>query len=54
MPVHRGRDGEGPYYQWGDSGKRYRYEPGDKESRDKARERAEKQGRAVRASGYRG
>ena len=54
MPVQRGKDGDGRYYRWGDSGKRYHYKPGDKESRDKARAKAEKQGRAARASGYRG
>ena len=54
MPVQRGKDRDGPYYQWGDSGKRYHYTAGDKESRDKARAKADKQGRAARASGYRG
>lgn len=54
MPVHRSKDGKGPYYQWGDSGKKYHYEPGDKESRESAKRRAERQGRAARASGYGG
>jgi hypothetical protein len=54
MPVHRGKDSEGPYYQWGGSGKKYHYQAGDKASRDAAKEKAEKQGRAARARGYQG
>lgn len=54
MPVHRSKDGTGPYYQWGESGKKYHYTAGDEESRKKAKEKAERQGRAVRASGYDG
>lgn len=54
MPVRRGKDGDGPYYRWGESGKKYHYESGNKSSREKAKASAEKQGRAARASGYRG
>jgi hypothetical protein len=54
MPVTRNKDGQGPYYQWGESGKKYHYEPGNKKSREQAKKKAEKQGRAARASGYRG
>ena len=54
MPVRRGKDGDGPYYQWGESGKKYHYESGNKSSREKAKASAERQGRAARASGYRG
>lgn len=54
MPVHRGEDSNGPYYQWGDSGKKYHYESGNKSARETAKRNAEKQGRAARASGYRG
>ena len=54
MPVHRGKDSDGSYYQWGDSGKKYHYEAGDKNSRERAKDKAEKQGRAARASGYKG
>lgn len=38
MPVQRGKDGKGPYYQWGDGGKRYHYITGDNDSRDKVKE----------------
>lgn len=54
MPVNRGKDSKGPYYQWGDSGKKYHYESGNKGSRERAKDKAGKQGRAARASGYRG
>ncbi len=54
MPVHRGADSEGPYYQWGDSGTKYHYKPGDRASRDAAKRRATKQGQAAHAHGYRG
>jgi hypothetical protein len=53
-PVHRGKDGKGAYYQWGDSGKKYHYEAGKKKSRETAKQKAEKQGQAARASGYKG
>lgn len=52
MPVHRRKDSKGPYYEWGDSGKKYHYTAGDEKSRDAAKEKAKKQGRAARASGY--
>ena len=50
MPVHRGKDKHGAYYQWGESGKKYRYETGDSDSRKSAKEKAERQGRAIKAS----
>jgi hypothetical protein len=53
MPVKRGRDSKGPYYQWG-SQKKYHYKPGDEAARKRAKRKAEKQGQAARASGYRG
>lgn len=46
MPVHTGRDSKGVYYQWGKSGKKYRGRG--------AKARAEKQGRAAYANGYKG
>ena len=54
MPVHRGRDYLGPFYQWGEHGKRYRYSTGDVRERAAARRKAEAQGRAAYANGYRG
>lgn len=54
MPVRRSKDGEGPYYQWGDSGKKYHYEPGNARSRRLAKDKATKQGQAAHAGGYKG
>lgn len=53
MPINRGRDKDGPYYRWGDSGKKYYYKSGDVKSREKARGKAVKQAQAIYASGYR-
>jgi hypothetical protein len=52
MPVHSGKDSKGPYKQWGDSGAKYHYEPGDAESRKRAEDKATKQGQAAYAHGY--
>lgn len=46
MPVHKRRDSKGVYYQWGGHGKKYR-------GKD-AKAKAEKQGRAAYANGYKG
>jgi len=47
MPVHRGKDEKGAFYQWGNQ-KRYYYIVGDKLSRNSAKKRAEAQGEAIR------
>ena len=49
MPVKRGSDDRGPFYRWGDSGKRYRYTAGNEASRKRARDRAVLQGRAAQS-----
>ena len=55
MPVHCGdKDSKGYYCQWGNHGKKYYYTKGNKESMARARKKAEKQGQAAHASGYRG
>lgn len=53
MPVHVGHDNNGPYFQWGGSGKKYYYKSGDKEARTKACQDAARQGRAAFAHGWR-
>lgn len=53
MPIHRGRDTKGPYYQWGNQHKYY-YIPGNSRSRLIAYEQASMQARAIYSSGYRG
>lgn len=52
MPVHRGHDFIGYYYQWGNRGKRYYYIPGDVKSENIARNKSYKQARAIYARGY--
>lgn len=52
MPVHQTTHNGKPAYQWGDSGKKYTYTPGDEESRKRAKAKAEAQGRAAHAHGY--
>lgn len=53
MPVHRGYDSIGYYYQWGNSGKRYYYIHGNVKSENAARNKSNKQARAIYASGSR-
>ena len=52
MPIHRGHDSIGYYYQWGNIGKRYYYIPGNVRSENTARNKSNKQARAIYASGY--
>lgn len=47
MPVRRGKDSKGPFYRWGQRGKKYHYRSGDKRSRSTAKTRAKKQGSAI-------
>jgi hypothetical protein len=54
MPVQPCSEDGKPGYKWGDVGKCYVYTPGNDDSRDRAKARAERQGRAARASGYTG
>ena len=54
MPVHRGKDSKGPYYQWGKSGKKYYYKSGNSTSRERALRKANTQARAIYSSGWRG
>lgn len=52
MPVQRKQDSKGNFYRWGKSGAKYHYTVGDADSRKKAEKKAQKQGAAARASGY--
>lgn len=54
MPVHTGKDKEGNYYRWGTSGKKFHFDPSSESSKSNAKSKAEKQARAIYASGYRG
>lgn len=47
MPVHRGIDSIGSFYQYGNQ-KKYYYIPGDRRSRYKANRNAKRQGQAIK------
>jgi len=53
MPVRRGQDSKGPYYQWGSQTK-YHYTAGNEASRKRAKQKAHIQGAAAEQSGYKG
>lgn len=48
MPVMTGKDNEGCFACWGKQGKKYYYECGNKDARERARRRAAEQGRAIK------
>ncbi len=54
MPVQQGKNSVNSYYRWGDHGKKYYYQANNKKSRELAKEKALKQGRAIHASGWKG
>lgn len=54
MPTRTGQDSKGCYARWGRHGKKYYYACGDTSARKYAVSKADRQGRAVRASGWTG
>lgn len=50
MPLKRCQHNKKLGYKWGDSGKCYVYTSNDKSSRQKAKNKAKKQGRAIEVS----
>jgi len=50
MPVQSCRKNEKPGFRWGKRGYCYTYEPGDMNSKKRAKEQAAKQGRAIKAN----
>ena len=40
------------YYKWGNTGHKYKFTPGDKASMARAKAKADKQGQAIHASGW--
>ena len=50
MPVQHRIDSRGRFYRWGDHGKKYYYNLNSVRSKSIAREKAAKQGRAIKAS----
>jgi len=53
MPTRAGKDSKGCFQQWGSQTKYY-YKCGDKKARERARKKANSQGHAAHASGYKG
>lgn len=51
MPVRLGKDEKGCFARWGTQ-KKYHYKCGDLEAAKRAKQRAERQGRAIRATEY--
>jgi len=47
MPVRRTTHNGKPAYQYGESGKKYTYTPGNESSRKRAKQRAHQQGAAI-------
>ena len=54
MPTDTGKDIKGSFYRWGNHGKKYYYTPGNKASMAAAKKKANAQGRAAHAAGYKG
>ena len=50
MPYMTGKDKKGNYVKWGESGKKYYFDPDDKASRQRAKAKAQKQAAAILAS----
>ena len=54
MPIHTGQDKIGKFYQWGKTGKKYYFKPEDKQSKQRALNKAKKQQTAIYSSGWKG
>lgn len=52
MPVQRNKDSIGCFYRWGNHGKKYYYIPNNKKSRMIAKNKASKQGKAIKAQNF--
>lgn len=50
MPLMRCTKNGKPAYKWGESGKPYTYTPGNEASRERAKNKAIRQGRAIKAN----
>ena len=52
MPIKQGKDKEGSFFKWGQSGKKYHFDKNDPQSRERARKKTEAQQKAIYGSGY--
>ena len=50
MPIQRGNDSHGSFYRWGTTGHKYYYKTNNSRSRENAKEKARRQGIAVKIS----
>lgn len=50
MPVKECNEDGKPGFKWGDEGKCYTYTRGDRDSKERAKAKAAKQGRAIEAN----
>ena len=53
MPVQTGKDSRGCFARWGQIGKKYYYRCKNAMARKRAKKKAEKQGKAIFAGGWR-
>ena len=53
MPIREKKDSSGHYYQWGNHGGKYYFDPKDNKDKQKALKKAQRQARAIYAHGYR-
>ena len=54
MPIHRGQDKTGSFYQWGQTGKKYYFDPDNTGSKTRALNKAKAQQTAIYSSGWKG
>ena len=54
MPTKTGKDSKGCFARWGSSGKKYYFKCGSKVAQKRAIKKANKQGAAAYAHGYKG
>jgi len=54
MPYITGSDGKGHFVKWGPEGKKYYFDPDNKESRQRAKRNAQKQAAAIKSSKSKG
>lgn len=53
MPIHRGKDSEGSFWQWGQHGAKYHWKKGSVKSCWQAYKKAQAQAKAAHANGWR-
>ena len=54
MPIHSGENSKGYYFQWGNHGAKYYFDPNSNSSIKKAHAKSMRQAKAIYSNGYRG